>query len=129
MENNVYLQEGQVDAALNRAANMSTTLTAWFKLNEVDHQAHDILYSSIPIYYVWNSGQKKWKRRQRGGDNVISRMYHVSPRDTERFHLRLLLLHVPEATSYEFLRTFNLPKRRAYFMFVNFRTPQHYVGL
>ena len=34
-------------------------------------------------------------------------MYSVSPRDTERFHLRLLLLHIPGATSFEYLRTVN----------------------
>ena len=32
-------------------------------------------------------------------------MYHVSPRDNERFHLRLLLLHLCGATSYHDLRT------------------------
>ena len=105
LQNNIYLQEGNIDADLHRAANTDTTLTAWFKLNDIDDQAHDILYCSIPQHYVWNKSEKKWKRRQRRGDNVLSRMYHVSPRDVERFHLRLLLLHVPGATSYEFLRT------------------------
>ena len=44
--------------------------------------------------------EKKWVPRQRGGDRIISRMYSVSPADAERFHLRLLLLHVPGATSF-----------------------------
>ena len=34
-------------------------------------------------------------------------MYNVSPNDSERFHLRLLLLHVIGATSFADLRTYN----------------------
>lgn len=40
-----------------------------------------------------------------GGNSVIGRMYTVSPVDIERFYLRLLLLHVPGATSFEYLRS------------------------
>ena len=43
--------------------------------------------------------------RQRGGQRIISRMYSVSPADSEKFHLRLLLLHVLGATSYDDLKT------------------------
>ena len=32
-------------------------------------------------------------------------MYTVSVKEEERFYLRILLLHVPGATSFEFLRT------------------------
>ena len=49
--------------------------------------------------------EKKWVPRRRGGDRIISRMYSVSPADAERFHLRLLLLHVPGATSFTDLLT------------------------
>ena len=42
---------------------------------------------------------------KRGGDRIISRMYSVNPADPEKFHLRLLLLHVPGATSYDDLKT------------------------
>lgn len=34
-------------------------------------------------------------------------MFGVSPREEERFSLRLLLLHIPGATGYDFLRMFN----------------------
>ena len=34
-------------------------------------------------------------------------MYSVSPRDREKYCLRVLLLHVPGATSYEHLRSYN----------------------
>lgn len=36
---------------------------------------------------------------------MLPRIYSVSPRDFERFHLRLLLLHVRGAQSFEHLRT------------------------
>ena len=49
--------------------------------------------------------EKKWAPRQRGGDRIISRMYSVSASNAEKFHLRLLLLHVPGATSFNDLRT------------------------
>lgn len=51
--------------------------------------------------------QKKsgWQDRKRGGDKVIGRMYTVSVSEGERYYLRLLLLHVPGATSFENLRT------------------------
>ena len=54
---------------------------------------------------VFVDREKKWAKRRRGGDRVISRMYSVSPTDPEKFVLRLLLLHVQEAKSYEDLRT------------------------
>ena len=49
--------------------------------------------------------EKKWAPRQRRGDRIISRMYSVSASNAEKFHLRLLLLHVPGATSFTDLRT------------------------
>ena len=36
---------------------------------------------------------------------IVTRMYLASPRDGEKFFLRLLLLHVPGATSFRDLRT------------------------
>ena len=38
---------------------------------------------------------------------VIGRMYTAAPNQGERFYLRLLLLHVPKATSFQDLRTVN----------------------
>lgn len=34
-------------------------------------------------------------------------MYTISPKYVEQFHLRILLLHVPGPTSFEYLRSFN----------------------
>ena len=51
--------------------------------------------------------KKKLGIRKRGGDLILSRMYNVRPNAGERFFLRLLLLHVKGATSFEYLRTVN----------------------
>ena len=49
---------------------------------------------------------KKWKR-SRGSDKIITRIYLVSPKDLELFHLRLLLLQVCSPESFEDVRTHN----------------------
>lgn len=47
-----------------------------------------------------------WKKR-RGHFNTVGRMFIAHARDSERYHLRMLLAHVPGAESYEHLRTVN----------------------
>ena len=103
----VYFQQGTEEEALQRAGTQDTMLTAWFKLNNSDAEAKQYLYPEVPAHFVFDKKNKKWKPRKRGGNNIIARMYSVSPKDMERFSLRLLLLHVPGATSYENLRTVN----------------------
>ena len=48
---------------------------------------------------------ERWHIRERGGEKTIGRMYFVSPQDTERFALRLLLLYGKGFTSFEDVRT------------------------
>ncbi|XP_044005848.1 uncharacterized protein LOC122850854 [Aphidius gifuensis] len=58
-------------------------------------------------YFSLNSGQNiSWHPRQKQF-NVIGRMYSTSPSQIELFHLRLLLITVKGATSFENLRTIN----------------------
>ena len=102
----VYFQQGHEHEALDRSTYGDTQLTAWFKLNEKDDSARQYLYTEIPNYYLFNKTHKKWIQRKRNGDNIISRMYSVSPKQHERFYLRILLLHVPGATSFEELKKF-----------------------
>ncbi|CAK9303228.1 unnamed protein product [Gordionus sp. m RMFG-2023] len=100
----VYFIEGQERQALEKSASRNTTLTAWFELNKNDVNARQYLYVTIPYHYTFSAN--KWKLRQRQ-NNIISRMYTVDPKSGERFFLRLLLLHVVGATSFEYLRTVN----------------------
>ena len=103
-EQPVYFRSGNEEAAFLAAATKDTTLTAWFKLNQIDSTAHNYYYREIPLHYIFNEKYKTWTPRKRYF-NVIGRIYSVSPRDTEKFCLRLLLNHVKGATSFECLST------------------------
>ena len=106
-QQNCIFREGEEDQALNIARNSHSQLESWFQLNRVDPEAHQYKYSEIPYHYVFHKKTTEWKRRQRGADKIISRLYSAQPKEGERFYLRVLLLHVPGATSYEDLRTVN----------------------
>ncbi|TKR58437.1 hypothetical protein L596_029881 [Steinernema carpocapsae] len=100
----VYFRESDHDErVIQRAQEAKTTLTAWFELNRADPEARQISYCDIPKFYTWNKKDKKWKKRERG--YAIGRMYSVSPKEQERYRLRLLLLNVKGAISFENLRT------------------------
>ena len=87
--------------------NRETTLTAWFKLNKIDKLAKNIKYVEIPRYYGFTNS-KLWKRRERNPQfDAIGRLNIVSPKDIERFFLKLLLNRVKGATSFNDLRTYN----------------------
>ena len=81
-------------------------MTAWFELNESDQDTRIYLYPEIANFYVFNEQLKKWPVRKKHYKPVFSRMYLVHPKNRERFYLRLLLLHVIGAQSFEDLRTF-----------------------
>ena len=101
----VYFLPGEESEAVERATSRNTHLTAWFQLNADDADPRQYLYTEIAQHYVFVDREKKWAKRRRGGDRVISRMYSVSPTDPEKFFLRLLLLHIQGTRSYEDLRT------------------------
>ncbi|CAF1342415.1 unnamed protein product [Rotaria sordida] len=99
----MYFTEGNERQALERAAMKDTTLTAWFKLNSKNPDARQYLYHDIPQHFVFERNGT-WKHRLQC-ENVIGRMYSVSPSDVERYHLRLLLLYTPGACSFDDLKT------------------------
>ena len=105
LEQVVTFREGEdIDQVLERGH--VTKLTEWFELNVRDENARQYLYTEIPYHYTWTK-EKKWKRRVLNAENnTVSRIYAVSPRDRERFYLRLLLLHVPGQMSFIQLRTY-----------------------
>lgn len=98
---------GQADEAVEEAAKAApSTLLAWFKLNEGESNAHDYYYYEIPEHFRWLRDKGKWVPRKRLR-NVIGRIYCVGAVTSERYHLRILLLHVKGATSYAELKRFN----------------------
>ncbi|GBN05182.1 hypothetical protein AVEN_122470-1, partial [Araneus ventricosus] len=103
----IVYQDGQDAQAIERAALRKTTLTSWFELNKNDPSAHNISYSDIPQYYVFDKSTTNWKKRQRGGQNVIGRLPVVSILDSERYYLRMLLLRKSGAISFDDILTVN----------------------
>ncbi|UYV71710.1 hypothetical protein LAZ67_9000098 [Cordylochernes scorpioides] len=107
-QQSICFNEDNIEEVVQQAGNKDTTLTAWFKLNQVDENARNILYGDIPQHYVFDKRLRKWTPRQRGAGSTIGRMYSVNIQsESERFCLRLLLLHISGATSFENLKTFN----------------------
>ena len=82
-----------------------STLTAFFKYNTDHSNGRDCLYQDFPTQFVYDKKKKAWHQRKKKGEIAIGRIYFCSPRDTERYYMRLLLTVVPGATSFEFLRT------------------------
>ncbi|XP_073399748.1 uncharacterized protein [Dendrobates tinctorius] len=101
----LYFHENDSADNIHQKLNSNSTLMAYFNLNKIDHNAHNYFYREIPEHYVWKQGT--WEQRKRGGLTVIGRMYTVSVKDQERYYLRLLLLHVKAATSFDSIKTVN----------------------
>jgi len=100
---NVYFKNDAPEEALIQAELRTTQLVAWFKLNSNPTTRSPYIYPETPVHYVWS--KNAWHKRKIY-TKTIGRMYNVSPSDSERYHLRLLLLHVVGATSFEDLRSY-----------------------
>lgn len=103
-EQNVFFKEGCEMECIGK--NYETTLTTQFNLNQIDPEANKYLYTEINNFYVYGQSKKIWKQRKRFTKPVLSRMYFFSPKEQERYFLRLLLLHVRGAKSFEDMRSF-----------------------
>lgn len=115
-QQNVYYKPGEnIRRVLGNATNRDTKLTAWFKINKdpvFGLEAKKYYYYEFPEKYTWLSGQRKWKPREgiqicyfkiaiSGGKPTIGRMYTVSLKQEELAMLRLLLLNIKGAESWE----------------------------
>ena len=108
----IYYNENDHPTEVMSRAILESTLTAWFKYNANnldDEEARGITYPDFCERYTFHveSRPRFWSPRRAGFRGTIGRMYTVSPRDIEKYHLRLLLLHVPGAKSFEDLRIVN----------------------
>lgn len=97
-------------------------LTGWFKLNSHDASARQLLYTQILKHYTWKAN-KKFEPRLRGHDKVIARLFTASPKNSELWHLRLLLLHRRGCMSFEDLYTVEGTRHGA------FKEAAHVLGL
>ena len=87
----VYYRDGNEGRALD--IGRATTVTAIFKLNEEDKNAHQYFYHEIPKHYTFDQRNKRWNPRRRQTGPIIGRKYQVQPSDPQRCALRLLLIH------------------------------------
>ena len=98
--------EEQPDDVIQRQND--TRLTAWMQFNDQQRTlgsslGADVTYVDFPAQFRWTG--RAWSPRVRQGTAAVGRMYFVSPRDPERFYLRLLLHHVVGATCFADVRT------------------------
>jgi len=83
-----------------------TKLSRYFEIckdNKDDLTISNLRYIDFPKHFIWENGN--WQKRKQRGDKIISRLYMCSPRNKERFYLRILLSQIKGATSYEDVRT------------------------
>lgn len=90
-----------------------TMLTQWFVCNQIFPEARTLTYPQFPSKWLWDQRDRKWhKRKQQFGK--IGRLHYVHPSAGERYYLRMLLLTVKGATSYEHLRFHNRRYHRTF---------------
>src|SRR5437764_3344919 len=96
-----------------------TTLTQFFELNALiksklddgqelagwERRAYSSKYQDWPEFMTFNRKSRVWRSRRGKGRPSIGRMYTASPRQGDRYYLRMLLATWPSWTSFEDVRT------------------------
>ncbi|XP_024313446.1 uncharacterized protein LOC112270036 [Brachypodium distachyon] len=82
-----------------------TTLTGWFAANSVHVEAMDLTYRDFPTKWRCVSSSRALEKRK--SSDSIGRMYYVPPSAGECYYLRMLLMYVKGAHSYDDVRTFD----------------------
>lgn len=105
-QNTLMFQDNDnVRSIVEEERNKKTTLTEWFKSNELLKTNKDLLYTDFPSKMVWKKTQRKWTVRKKG--QTIGRMYHISPSAGEQYYLRMLLTKCRGSKSFEDLKLYN----------------------
>ena len=97
-------EEDDLEGVLEDPDSAKSTLTEWFVANQQFPAARKYTYCEFPNYYTWNSKQKAWEGRRRG--TKIGRLRYIHPGVGDAFYLRMLLMVVRGALSYEDVRTY-----------------------
>jgi len=97
-----YIDENMTEDEIREKIENDSELLAYFDLNKNNDLARNLFYHEIQEKFVFSKG--KWNNRKKHF-STIGRMVKVSPAETERYHLRLLLLNVKGATVYDDIRT------------------------
>ncbi|KAL3123191.1 hypothetical protein niasHT_010361 [Heterodera trifolii] len=97
-----YFDENMEEEEIRKRIANGSELMAYFELNKTNVVAKTLFYHQIPEKFCFKKG--KWTERK-AYFNTIGRMVKVSPAEPERYHLRLLLLNVKGACSYDDLKS------------------------
>ena len=97
--------DAKLQSIIRDPKNQKTMLTEWFEANKQYPEARELTYCEFPQKWIWDNKNKKWTKRKQGFQ--IGRLYYVNPKEGERFYLRMLLMIIKGATSYEDIRTYN----------------------
>lgn len=84
----------------------TTTLIGFFEANACpirQELARTLSYEQFPNKFTWNSKQKLWSERKQGYS--VGRIINIHPKNSEEFHLRMLLKHRKGVTSFDNIRT------------------------
>jgi hypothetical protein len=100
-----YNDKENINDVISRDGTDRSMLTAYFEANNLDEKARGILYRDFPEHYTWQRSGKFWQERKRKGMLQVGRIVTAHPAEGERYYLRVLLNHVPGATSYNDLKT------------------------
>ena len=95
----MYFIEGEEESMIIK--NFHSTLTVWLKINKENVNARQYLYTETHHNFVYNVSKKIWTPREKFNKSVLCRMYFVDPKKRKLYFLRLLLLHLPGANSFE----------------------------
>ena len=101
-----FSARAKMDRLLSAEFLRQTMLTQWFVCNELFPEARTLTYPEFPSKWVWDQRDRRWSKRKQRHDK-IGRLRYVHPLAGERYYLRMLLLIVKGATSYEHLRFHN----------------------
>ncbi|XP_024867966.1 uncharacterized protein LOC112452132, partial [Temnothorax curvispinosus] len=103
----IYFKEGTEEQAAQSAQKRDTKLTAWFNVTQDDEKTKPFVDAERASHMVYEKKEANGKLRQKGTEKIRSRFDTVSIKDTERYYLRVLLLHIKGTKCYETLRTVN----------------------
>jgi hypothetical protein len=101
-----YSAAAKMKSVLEQEFLRRTMLTEWFKVNQTDATARNLTYVQFPTKWRWEQKTRSWKPRK-GSGKKIGRLHYVHPSAGERYYLRMLLLSVKGAVSFEDLRYHN----------------------
>ena len=99
-KNSQNLQEG-----CDSAGDRKSKLEVWFDANRMYPDGKNYTYSEFPRSFTWHPQPGIWKHRKRG--DVIGRLSEVHSSSGELLYLRMILLRIKGAVSFDDLKTVN----------------------